>query len=345
MIDILLQYSLFLAEALTIVLAIAAVVFLIVGAARAVRQEHEEAHLEVKKLNDSYADLIAPLRALAMSKKEFKAEQKAQKKAHKEAAKTPADDHPPRIYVLDFHGDMRASGVAALREEITAIIALAEKRDQVLLRLENSGGVVHEHGLAASQLARLKAHDIKLTVAVDKVAASGGYMMACIADHLVAAPFAVLGSIGVLAQLPNFHRLLDSTGIDYEQFKGGEYKRTVTLFGQNTDADREKFQADIDRTHALFKSFVAEHRPGLELDKVATGEHWFGTECVELGLCDAIGTSDDWLLERREDSDLFALCYSRRPPLVRRLTQAVQETSTRVLDKLMQRIWESRLGL
>ncbi len=227
MIDILLQYSLFLAEALTIVLAIAAVVFLIVGAARAVRQEHEEAHLEVKKLNDSYADLIAPLRALAMSKKEFKAEQKAQKKAHKEAAKTPADDHPPRIYVLDFHGDMRASGVAALREEITAIIALAEKRDQVLLRLENSGGVVHEHGLAASQLARLKAHDIKLTVAVDKVAASGGYMMACIADHLVAAPFAVLGSIGVLAQLPNFHRLLDNTGIDYELFKGGEYKRTV----------------------------------------------------------------------------------------------------------------------
>ncbi len=345
MIDILLQYGLFLAEALTIVLAIAAVVFIVVGAARAVRQEHEEANLEVRKLNDSYADLIAPLRALAMSKKEFKAELKAQKKAHKDAAKTPADAHPPRIYVLDFHGDMRASGVAALREEITAIIAMAEKSDQVLLRLENSGGVVHEHGLAASQLARLKAHDIKLTVVVDKVAASGGYMMACIADTLVAAPFAVLGSIGVLAQLPNFHRLLDSTGIDYEMFKGGEYKRTVTLFGQNTDADREKFQADIDRTHALFKSFVAQHRPRLKLDKVATGEHWFGTECVELGLCDAIGTSDDWLLERRDDNDLFALCYSRRPPLVRRLTAAVQEASTRTLDKLTHRIWESRLGL
>ena len=345
MIDIILQYSLFLAEAVTIVLAIAAVVFLIAGALRAVRQEHEEAHLEVKNLNDRYADLIAPLRALALSKKEFKAEQKAHKKYRKEAAKTPAEAHRPRIYVLDFHGDIRASGVAALREEITAVIAMAGTGDQVLLRLENSGGLVHEHGLAASQLARLKPHGIKLTVAVDKVAASGGYMMACIAEHLIAAPFSILGSIGVLAQLPNFHRLLNHSGIDYEQFKGGEYKRTVTVFGENTDADREKFQADIDRTHALFKRFVAEHRPDLELDKVATGEHWFGSECLDLGLCDAVGTSDDWLLEHRQEADLFALHYSRRPPLIRRLTQALQDSPARALDKVLQRIWESRLGL
>jgi len=345
MIDIIMQYGLFLAEAITIVLAIAAIIFIIAGSVRALRQEHEEAHLEVKKLNDRYTDLVAPLRALALSKKEFKAEQKALKKAHKEAAKTPAQDHKPRVFVLDFHGDMRASGVASLREEITAIIAMASSGDQVLLRLENSGGVVHEHGLAASQLARLKAHDIKLTIAVDKVAASGGYMMACIADHLIAAPFAILGSIGVLAQLPNFHRLLDNTGIDYEQFKGGEYKRTVTVFGENTDADREKFQTDIDRTHDLFKHFVAEHRPSLELDKVATGEHWFGTECIELGLCDAVGTSDDWLLQRRDEMELFALAYSRRPPLAKRLSQAVQEAPARALDKLSQRVWENRLGL
>ena len=345
MIDTLLQYGLFLAEAVTIVLSIFAVVFIVTGATRAMRQENDEAHLEVKKLNERYDDLIAPLRALALSKKELKAERKSNKKALKEAAKAPATDSRPRIYVLDFHGDLRASGVASLREEISAIIAMADKQDQVLLRLENSGGTVHEHGLAASQLARLKAHDIKLTVAVDKVAASGGYMMACIADHVMAAPFAILGSIGVLAQLPNFHRLLDSTGVDYEQFKGGEFKRTVTMFGENTDADREKFQTDIDRTHDLFKHFVAEHRPELVLEKVATGEHWFGSECVDLGLCDSIGTSDDWLMEHRKESDLFSLCYTRRPPLVRRLGQALQEAPAKVLDKISQRVWESRLGL
>ena len=195
---------------------------------------------------------------------------------------------------------MRASAVASLREEVTAVLAFARPEDEVLVRLENTGGLVHEHGFAASQLMRVRNRGIRLTVSVDRIAASGGYMMACVADRIVAAPFAILGSIGVLAQIPNFHRLLDRHGIDFEQFKGGEYKRTVTLFGENTDADRDKLRQDIEEIHAIFKHFVVEQRPGLDVEKVATGEHWLGRRAKDLGLCDELMTSDDYLLAANE---------------------------------------------
>ena len=220
-------------------------------------------------------------------------ERKAAAKARKREAKARRKEDRsgrPRVFVLDFKGDIRASAVASLREEVTAVLSFARPEDEVLVRLENAGGLVHEHGLAASQLMRVRQRGIALTVSVDKVAASGGYMMACVADRILAAPFAILGSIGVLAQIPNFHRLLDSHGIDFEQFKGGEYKRTVTMFGENTDADREKLRQDIEDIHAIFKTFVTEQRPGLDIDRVATGEHWLGRRAKDLGLCDTLVT-------------------------------------------------------
>ena len=108
------------------------------------------------------------------------------------------------------------------------------------------------YGLAASQMQRIRDKKLKLTVCVDKVAASGGYMMAVVADKIIAAPFAVLGSIGVLAQVPNFHRLLKKHDVDFEMLTAGKYKRTLTMFGENTDKGREKFQEDIEDTHVLF---------------------------------------------------------------------------------------------
>jgi serine protease SohB len=204
-----------------------------------------------------------------------------------------------RIYVINFNGDMRASATENLRQEITAILSIADKdKDEVVVNLESPGGMVHGYGLAASQLARIRQHNLPLTICVDKVAASGGYMMACLANTIIAAPFAIIGSIGVVAQLPNFHRLLDKWDIDYEVLTAGEYKRTLTVFGENTDAGRQKFIADLEDTHTLFKEFVSDYRPSLDIEKVATGEHWYGKQALGLGLVDKLMTSDEYLLTR-----------------------------------------------
>jgi serine protease SohB len=204
---------------------------------------------------------------------------------------------------------MKASGVNSLREEISAIIAIAGKQDEVLLRLESPGGMVHSYGLAASQLQRLRDKKINLTIAVDMVAASGGYMMACVANKIVAAPFAIIGSIGVIAQIPNFNRLMKKMDVDYEQHTAGEYKRTLTLFGENTDQDREKFREELEETHQLFKSFITDNRPELDVEKVATGEHWYGTQAIEKGLIDEVSTSDDLILNAVKDTEVFEVNF------------------------------------
>jgi serine protease SohB len=339
MMDVALEYGLFLAQALTVVAAVGAVIVIAAGAAR---RQQPEPGIEVQRLNERFDDLARPLHEKVLPAKAFKAEQKKRKKARKAAAKAERDDTRTCVFVLDFKGDMRASAGRNLREEVSAIVAMAGEHDQVLLRLENTGGMVHEHGFAASQLARLRARGIRLTVAVDKVAASGGYMMACIGDHILAAPFAILGSIGVLAQVPNLNRLLKDKGVDFEQFKGGRYKRTVTVFGENTDEDREKFQQEIEEIHTLFKQFVAEHRPQLDMDRVATGEHWFARDAIALDLCDEIGTSDDWLLARRGEAELLRVRYRAREPLGRRIAHAVEDAPARALDRVIERLWESR---
>jgi serine protease SohB len=221
--------------------------------------------------------------------------------------------------VVDFHGSMDAREAESLREEVTAILAVAGKEDEVLLRLESGGGVVHGYGLAASQLDRLRKAEVSLTVAIDKVAASGGYMMACIGHKILAAPFAIVGSIGVIAQLPNFNKLLKKGHIDFEQFTAGEYKRTVTLFGENNDKGRQKFQQELEQTHQLFKQFVQDHRSQLDIDQVATGEHWFGYQALPLALIDEIQTSDDYMLQQMQNRQVFQVKYQLKKGLAEKV--------------------------
>jgi serine protease SohB len=234
--------------------------------------------------------------------------------------------------------------VGSLREEVSSVLGAATSDDEVVVKLESSGGLVHEHGLAASQLLRLREHGIPLTVVVDKIAASGGYMMACTADRIVAAPFAILGSIGVLLQLPNFNRLLDAHGIDFEQIKGGEHKRSLTLFGKNTEADRVHMREEINHTHELFKRFVAEHRPGLDLAVAATGEHWYGRRALEFGLCDTLGTSDDYLIGACESADVYLVRRRAKRTLAQRLAAAAQATFTGLGLRAWQLEHERRLS-
>ena len=293
--------------------------------------------LKVTHLNEAQKSRREDLLEATHDKAAFKQLKKSLAKKAKQAVKDKRKkkaknkDGKKRIFVLDFDGDLKATGVEHLREEISTLISTANKGDEVVLRLESPGGLVHGYGLAAAQLARLKDAGLTLTVCVDKVAASGGYMMACVADKIYAAPFAVVGSIGVVSQLPNFHKWLKNHNIDYEMFTAGDYKRTVTMFGENDDEDRAKYKEEIEQTHALFKHFVNTYRPKLELDKVATGEHWYGEDALHLGLVDELKTSDAYLLEHMDNHQAYAIRSRQKPTLAEKLGFAGGvETATRL---------------
>ncbi|MCK7597437.1 protease SohB [Microbulbifer sp. CAU 1566] len=243
-----------------------------------------------------------------------------------------------RLFVVHFDGDIKASALSNLREEITAILQVAETRDEVVVCLESPGGMVANYGLAASQLARVRSAGVKLTIVVDKVAASGGYMMACVADRILAAPFAMLGSIGVVAQLPNFHKLLQRNDVDFELFTAGEYKRTVTMFGENTPEGKEKFQSDLEEIHTLFQHFVSEYRPQLDIAKVATGEVWFGQRALDLALIDELKTSDEYLTSRAQNADLYQIEYKERQNIAKKFGFAAQSGIESALARLLSRL-------
>ncbi|HKJ95761.1 MAG TPA: protease SohB [Gammaproteobacteria bacterium] len=318
------EYGLFFAKTVTLLLAFAALLLLLLGAGRS-RGGRREAHLELRRLNDRYRDMVRRIdHGLAKGRRANRALNRQERRDRKLEARSGA--RLPRLYVLDFHGDMRASAVDSLREEISAVLAAARRDDEVLVRLESPGGLVHSYGLAASQLARLRERGIRLTVSVDRVAASGGYLMASVADYIVAAPFAIVGSIGVVAQLPNLNRFLKKHDVDFEMHTAGEYKRTLTLFGENTDEGRAKFRDTLEETHEHFKAHLARYRPALDVAAVATGEYWLGERARELGLVDDIGTSDDFLLERRDRMDLVSLTWRRREGIARRVSLVLEST-------------------
>ena len=326
MVDFLIEVGLFAAKATTLVLAIIATVAAILGMASRGRMR-DKGHLSIKKLNQRFASMKESLQRAVLSKKEAK----RAAKAALQATNRHQDKPRKRLYVVDFDGDLRASAVTALREEVTAILTVATPQDEVVVRLESGGGLVHAYGLAASQLVRLRSSSIPLTVIVDKVAASGGYLMACVANRLIAAPFALVGSIGVVMQLPNFHRWLQKNDVDLELLTAGEHKRTLTLFGENTEEGRHKAQEDIDTAHDLFKRFIAEHRPQVRLDEVATGEHWFGRRALALNLVDSLGTSDDYLLSCSADNDIYQVTFKPRTPLAKKLAELTDEAASKLL--------------
>ena len=341
--ELLSQYGLFLAKIATVVIAIAVVAVLVVNLTQRKRQRGE---LRITRLSEQYQEMQEEMSLALLDSHQQKLWHKAQKKKHKQdakAAKAKAklnaaqEKAKPRVYVLDFKGSMDAHEVASLREEVTAVLAVAKPQDQVVVRLESPGGVVHGYGLAASQLQRLREKQIPLTVAVDKVAASGGYMMACVADKIVAAPFSIIGSIGVVAQIPNFNRFLKSKEIDIELHTAGQYKRTLTLLGENTEEGRQKFREDLNETHHLFKDFVHRMRPALDIDQVATGEHWYGTQALEKGLVDEVGTSDDLLLNLMEGRELVGVRFTQRKRLLDRFTNSAAESADRLLLRWLQR--------
>ncbi len=312
--EFLIEYGLFLAKSVTVLIAILILVAVILGMSQ--RQRDPDAgHIEVKSLNDALDAITQSLKSVVLNPELRRKDEKEEKKRSREKQKSlkrevkSGQSPGSRTFVVDFKGDIQASHVTALREEITAILSVAQSGDEVLVRLESPGGVVHGYGLAASQLQRVRSRDIALTVAVDKVAASGGYMMASVANKIIAAPFSLLGSIGVVAQLPNFHRLLKKNDVDVEVLTAGEFKRTLTVFGENTEKDREKFVEELEDVHALFKELVSQNRPQVNIDEVATGEAWFGTRALERNLVDQLKTSDEYIVDQCAERDVFLVKY------------------------------------
>lgn len=299
-------YGLFLAKIITLLVAIFIFVGLIIALSR--KGKGNEGKLEVKNLNEKYDEYSDAVNEIILTKSEFK---KIYKEKSKAAKKKPTESKK-RVYHLNFLGDMKASSVNNLREEINAILRVATPQDEVVVTLESGGGMVPHYGLAASQLQRLKQKKIPLTVIIDKIAASGGYLMACVADRILAAPFAIIGSIGVVAQLPNFHRLLKKNDIDFELLTAGQYKRTLTMFGENTEKGREKMQQEVEEIHHLFKNFIAQNRPQVIVEQIATGEHWLASRALELQLIDGLTTSDDYLLTASERAEVFQINYSSK---------------------------------
>ncbi|HEX5055719.1 MAG TPA: protease SohB [Gammaproteobacteria bacterium] len=339
------EYGLFLAKSATVVVAIIVVLVAMTGIMMRGKQRTAEGHIELKHLNERLQEMRESLQHALLDKHELKrlakaekvkakAEAKAGKKSRQESGES---GRKPAVFVLNFAGDIRAQAVHQLREEITAVLAVAGPHDQVVARLESSGGMVHAYGLGASQLQRVKDKGIRLTACVDKVAASGGYMMACVADRILSAPFAVIGSIGVLAQLPNFHRLLKKHDIDYEMLTAGEYKRTLTVFGENTDKDRAKVKQDLEDIHDLFKTFVRENRPAVDINEVATGEVWYGRQALERRLIDELKTSDAFLIDLCETAEVYEVRYVEKKPLQERLGLNIETALERLLQRWLGR--------
>ena len=339
MVEFLSQYGLFLAKAITIVVAILIIISAIAATAQSRTQHGHKGEVRVTPLNDFFDDLKQALQHSILTKDEIKAEEKRRKKEEKEKEKErkkhPEQPDRKRVFVLDFDGDVKASGVENLANEITSVLTIARKDDEVVLRLESPGGQVHAYGLAASQLERFREKEIPLTICVDKVAASGGYMMACVGNQILAAPFAILGSNGVVAELPNFNRVLKKFDVDYDIYTAGQFKRTVTMLGENTEEGKKKFLEEIEDTHGLFKNMVNRNRPTLDIEKLATGEHWYGNQCLDLGLIDKIQTSDDYLYEASANADIYEISYEIKRSVADRLGLAAEGVVSGALVKLV----------
>ncbi|WP_148253944.1 protease SohB [Aidingimonas lacisalsi] len=335
------EFGMFLAQTLILLVALGVVVAIVARSRSG--QGGEKSRLRIEDLSQRYRKRQRQLRLSGLTSSARKSLAKTFRKEDKRLQAAKGEGQAKhRVWVLDFQGDLKASATTRFSQEISALLGVAESGDEVVVRLESAGGLVHAYGHAAAEFDRLRTAGIKTTVCVDKVAASGGYLMACCAEKLMVAPFAVLGSIGVIAQLPNVHRLLQRHDVDVELHTAGRYKRTLTLFGENTDEGRDKFREDLEHIHALFKQYVGERRPALDIDSVATGESWYGSDAVENGLADVLSTSESYLLERMQYARVLSLHLETRKGVAERMGLALESGIERGIQRAIEAVDATR---
>lgn len=330
------EILIFAAKLFCVFVFLAALILLI--AVLILRSSGSSRDLEVTPLHERWKNIGMMLKTFLLSKHDLKAEKKKLKKEKKEEAKE--DDSPKsKTFVIRFEGDVKAHQVESLREEINAILQVATPQDEVVVVVHSPGGVVTGYGLAASQLLRIRSSGIPLTVCVDEIAASGGYLMACVANRILSAPFAIIGSIGVVAGIPNLHRLLKKFDVDYKEYTAGEFKRTVSFLGEITPKGEQKFLEQLEETHVLFKTFVQKFRPQIDISKVATGEYWYGDTALGLGLVDELKTSDDYLLEKAKNKgQIFEIKYEHKTPLSEKISEFLGKVLVGTTEKVQREV-------
>lgn len=333
--EYLIEFGIFAGKLILVFLFIAGLALVLAGL---VLRGKLKSELQVENINQKLDDLQHTLEGAILDKKSFKEASKEFKK--KEKAREKSTQRRPHLFFLEFEGDIQASAVDELRDEVTTVLTVAQPGDEVVISIESPGGTVHGYGLAAAQLLRLKKAGLTLTACVDRVAASGGYMMACTAHKIVAAPFAIVGSIGVLAQVPNFNKLLKKHHVDYEEISSGDYKRTVSLLGEITDRGRIKFQEQISDTHELFKDFVKSERPAVDLTKVATGEYWYGLRSRDLNLVDVIMTSDEYLFSRKDEVEIFSIKLQKKKNFGDKIQDFLQKAASNIILRATEKFLE-----
>ena len=291
--------TVFLILSIVVVLAaVAAAVLLILRIMSANRAERRESDsdLQITDLGKQLAERANKVKRRLMPKKERK------ELAKRSKAEASTENYNSTVFVIDFRPKLRAREVETLRKEVDVITQLATPRDEVLVRIDSPGGTVTGYGHAASQLLRIHNIGVPLTICVDEIAASGGYMCAAVADKIVAAPFAFIGSIGVVAGIPNFVGLMNKLGVRYFELTAGENKRTLTPFSEPTPEKQAVEQQRLEAIHRAFKELIKKRRPNLDIDRVADGNYWLAVDAKELGLVDMIQTSDEYLLEQARAS-------------------------------------------
>lgn len=335
----LIEFGLFFLKTAVIVVAILIVLTNIIAASLKSKDDNQP-KVKFKNKSKEYKKRKQDIDLIFLDSKKAKKAKKLAAKEDKKSEKKGLTPQLPKLFVLNFNGDIKASQSENLSNEISHILECAKPNDQVLLKLESPGGMVSGYGLAASELKRVKDAGLKLTVAVDKVAASGGYMMACVADHIMAAPFAIIGSIGVVAQIPNFNKLLKKNSIDYEVITAGKFKRTLTVFGENTDDGREKFKEQLEDIHILFKDFVTSNRPQLtdNIENIATGEYWFGEQCVEKKLIDEVKTSEDFLFKNKDQYEIYEVTTEKKKSFVEKLSDSAAHAVAKKVESFANEI-------
>ena len=338
--DFIAQYGVFLLKVITIVTAILLPILMIINSSKG-KSVSEKGHLQIKNLSDQFENMGFAIQATLMAPKALKKFRKELHKKKKKEEKNPAKDQQS-VFVLNFNGDIQASEVDKLKHEINAILVSDTKCKEVVLKVESGGGSAYAYGLCAAELKRLVDNKIKLTVCIDKVAASGGYLMSCVATKIVAAPWALVGSIGVIAQMPNINKLLKKNLVDFEMHTAGEFKRTLTVFGENTEEGRSKFKSELEDLHIIFKDFVKDNRPEIDTSVVATGEVWQGEKALAVGLIDEISTSDDYLVKLSKKFKLFQIDYIEKKNLSERFAFAAETFFNKTILKIYDSLNKSR---
>ena len=225
------------------------------------------------------------------------------------------------LYYLEFEGDIQASEAAKLKQEILVCLQVAKPTDVFLILVESSGGSVSNYGDLYSVMEMIKKRGHTLWVAIDRVAASGGYLISLPADKIFATPFALIGSIGVLSEVPNFGGLLDKYGVKMEEYTAGERKMNISMFRENGEEQKEHHRKKLGKIHELFKAQLVKYRGGLiekkgvDIGELMEGDFWMGENAFELGLVDELKSSVEILLDEKDHFNILKVNYHNEPKM------------------------------